>query len=179
MDTNAAGWEQNLSIKSYESPYAGYPNALIQALVDGSVELAMDVTYVKSDWSREDSEGGYATIELNIQGTGIEWTGLGRPDEDTGNPGYAGGWDYLNFGDVHTRTMIWDLSEFFNGDYTDAGEFTGSPGDGYVNFIWQTSVDSGFTDGGVFYIDNIRLVPEPATMILLGLGGLALRRRKH
>lgn len=29
------------------------------------------------------------------------------------------------------------------------------------------------------YLDNISVVPEPATMLLLGLGGLVLRRRKR
>jgi hypothetical protein len=32
--------------------------------------------------------------------------------------------------------------------------------------------------GGAAWFDNITLVPEPATMALLGLGGLLLRRRK-
>jgi len=30
-----------------------------------------------------------------------------------------------------------------------------------------------------FYVDYIRVVPEPATLTLLGLGGLALLRRKR
>lgn len=31
---------------------------------------------------------------------------------------------------------------------------------------------------GTVYIDNLRMIPEPATMVLLGLGGLLLRRKK-
>ena len=31
---------------------------------------------------------------------------------------------------------------------------------------------------GTIYMDNLRVVPEPATLCLLGIGGLLLRRRK-
>jgi PEP-CTERM motif-containing protein len=31
---------------------------------------------------------------------------------------------------------------------------------------------------GTVYVDNLRTIPEPATMVLLGLGGLLLRRKK-
>jgi hypothetical protein len=36
----------------------------------------------------------------------------------------------------------------------------------------------GVTQAGNFYIDNVVLTPEPATIAMLGLGGLALIRRK-
>jgi hypothetical protein len=38
-------------------------------------------------------------------------------------------------------------------------------------------LDSSPTDST--YYDHVRLVPEPATLLLLGLGGLALRKRKR
>jgi len=37
---------------------------------------------------------------------------------------------------------------------------------------WQDGI------GGALYFDNVSVVPEPATLTLLGLGGLLLRRRK-
>jgi hypothetical protein len=37
---------------------------------------------------------------------------------------------------------------------------------------WQPGI------AGALYFDNVSVTPEPATMILLGLGGLLLRRRK-
>jgi len=175
MDTGAAGWQQNLAIRSYQNTLAGWPNGVVKGFLDNQY-LAIDVTYVTADWVKTGSN--YATIELNIQGTGLSWTGLGRPDVDTGNPGYAGGWDADNFGAIHTRTMYWDIAQYSDGNF-DNGETTALPDNGYVNAIFQTSM-GGFSDGGVFYFDNFRFVnvPEPMTIALLGLGGLVLRRRK-
>jgi len=170
------GWQQNLAVRSYEATRAGWPNGVVQGFLDNQY-LAIDVTYVTADWVKSGS-GEWSTVELNIQGTGLSWTGLGRPDVDTGNSGYAGGWDATNFGATHTRTMYWDIAQYSDGNF-DNGETTALPDNGYVNFILQTN-SGGFSSGGVYYFDNMRLVniPEPVTMALLGLGGLFLRRRK-
>jgi hypothetical protein len=57
-----------------------------------------------------------------------------------------------------------------------------------VSHLWQSGFNTTATikivdkdtswSGNDFAIDDISFVPEPATLLLLGLGGLALRKRK-
>jgi hypothetical protein len=51
-----------------------------------------------------------------------------------------------------------------------------SPTDTFVNFIWAFNADAPV----YIYIDNVMLtnVPEPATLALLGFGGLVILRRR-
>jgi hypothetical protein len=170
-------WQQNLAVRSYECSYTGYDaggNTFVQGFLANS-KIALDVTFVTADWVST-GPGDWAQVGLNIQGTNVGWEGMGRPDQDTGNPGYPGGWDSVHFGAMQTRTMLWDIGYLHDGNF-DNKEITATGQSGYINLIFETN-SGGFSSGGVYYFDNLRFVPEPATMALLCLGGLFLRRRK-
>ena len=60
-------------------------------------------------------------------------------------------------------------------------------GGGWNNYQFDVTIDPAATgmklvpvwgDGGSYGFDNMAVFPAPATMALLGLGGLLLRRRK-
>ena len=105
-------------------------------------------------------------------------------------PGTGGGWNEIyalsinvegySFTDFETKPLahydFWGGSELRVTTVTcDYSAFKGTPNPNWVEFVFALQGDVAQP----IYLDNVQLIPEPATITLLGLGGLALLRRKR
>jgi hypothetical protein len=127
--------------------------------------LAMDVTYNPADWTGATWVQFIAVMNSEKGG----WQDQGRPDTDNVNPGFTSGWDPINFPTLQTRHVTWNISD----------TYAALAGGGGSYFELMFVSNWGGTGSGAFYLDKVQLVPEPATIALLSLGGLALLRRKR
>jgi hypothetical protein len=127
----------------------------------GDVDSFMANTHLAIDFTvGAGTTGGWVeiyTVSLNADGYG--WNDL-----DANKP--AAHFDCWNGSPERTKTVLWDYSAAFA---------TLNDPPSYVEFIFAFNSGSG---QDTMYVDNARLIPEPMTLALLGLGGLLLRRRR-
>jgi hypothetical protein len=127
----------------------------LDVAISGGLEQDLYVVVVSSD--------GSVSMTLNIP-PAPSMSGLAGPSSDLAGMGL--------FPDGYTGSY-WALTSGVGETYANGDYLTGSGAQGAIVYA------SWFDEyGGAGEIGSGTLVPEPATIALLGLGGLLLKRRK-
>ena len=79
--------------------------------------LSLDVTWVASEWDDGGSGGAWVNLKEAAVNSNAGWAQYVA--DDPMNPSYPGSWDPYNWGEVHTRTLTWDLSSYDMSTVTD------------------------------------------------------------
>jgi hypothetical protein len=167
------GWGSNKGIADHSADWGGTPGNTDAGVWWSDAGFFQEVTGIQLGTYTLSGDLMNATGASPLSGTR---KGLIKADMFHWNgSGYDWWWGQELAIDASTPTNVWqhqsmDITVTANelGDHVDMIKIT--------LFLWDG--DPAVDPAGNAYFDNVTLVPEPATMILLGLGGLLLRRKK-
>ena len=180
----ATGWTLGSGLGSNPGAYSGtnYWFAADLSGVSSDLLTSPVVTVPDADplelsfYHRYDMETNYdgGVIEINVNGTGFTYV----PGAAITQNSYTGTIS-MNFSNplmgLDAFTGDYDTGTYFE-SIVDLSGFAGN-GD-TVQIQFHQGDDSSVSDDG-WYLDDLTLatIPEPASLLLIGLGALALRRR--
>lgn len=128
----------------------------------GDVTLILDMWGFDDDASRPSSTAGAYDLRLyGLSSSAV--SGDGKPDGNEAwsvTTGNTEGFEEYDWAEMSVGTTI-DATQAANTSHV------------IVNIRWKAK------DNAYYGVDNIVVTPEPATLSLLGLGGLALVRRRR
>ena len=181
---NAAdlNWNGNFNTGNFDGWWSWAPNPAAQTI---TIDLVggPDSSSCAVIWNADTTSAGNAQLGTNWFSVtaGITYNAsLAFNEAAVAGGGWAGVTAGLEFFDSGGAWIsgnypnLWDTG----GSWTTYNFATIAPA-GAVNA--QFKLDSWAGGGGAVtaYIDNVSITPEPATMVLLGIGGLVALRRKH
>jgi len=150
------GYTYEITLDGSDDPVSAALGAYVGAAPDGALAYK-DGVYYASDW-KTDSSSRIMT-SANIMTTNFSESGSTSP------VGLIAGWDFETDGDMLGVSWYYDFNVY---------QINLTTGAATALYNLKSQLPSNLT-----MYSGLTDVPEPATMALLSLGGLALLRKKH